>query len=171
MKNAALTFKSKIYKLEHLVGMHYIEVPKKKVEELGGKFNVRLVCKINDTLMFQCGIVALGGGKAYISINATRMKKAKLKVGDTVIVILKKDPSKYGMEMSEELKELLIQDVDGRKRFAGLIAGKQRYIIFYVQQVRSPHLRLKRALMLINNLKKTKPGKESFREILGMDKP
>lgn len=165
----SIKFDTKIYRLEYLVGMHYFEIPASIVKKLGGKFNVRLVCTVNGKLSFQCGLVALGKGKGYISINAARMKKMGLKFKDEVSLELKKDESKYGMNVSEELAEVLKQDKEGNRRFKMLTPGKQRYIIHYVNTVKSSQLRIDRALLLITNLKKTKEGKETFREMLGLD--
>lgn len=168
-KEAEITYKSKIYKLEHLVGMHYFEVPPDIIDKLGGKFKMRLLCTINGKLTFQGGLMALGNGSAYISINMTRLKKLGLKFKDTVTVSLKKDESEYGMPLSEELKELLEQDEEGMRRFKMLTPGKQRYIIHYVNTVKNSQLRIDRAILLITNLKKTKEGKESFRAMLGLE--
>lgn len=168
-KTKEIIYKSKIYKLEHLVGMHYFEVPPEIIDQLGGKFKMRLLCTINNKLTFQGGLVALGNGSGYVSINASRLKKLGLKFNDAITVSLKKDYSEYGMEMSEELKELLAQDVEGMRRFNMLTPGKQRYIIHYVNTVKSSQLRINRAILLITNLKKTKEGKESFRAMLGLE--
>jgi hypothetical protein len=43
----------------------------------------------------------------------------------------------------------------------------QRYILNYVNTVKSPQLRVGKAFMLISNLKNLTPGKETFKEILG----
>jgi hypothetical protein len=43
----------------------------------------------------------------------------------------------------------------------------QRYIIHHADGVKSPQLRIERALMMIENLKKLPVGKEEFRRILG----
>ena len=71
-KETEITYKTKIYKLEHLVGMHYLEVPPDIIDKLGGKFKMRLLCTVNNKLTFQGGLVALGNGSGYISINMGR---------------------------------------------------------------------------------------------------
>ncbi|MBC5994715.1 YdeI/OmpD-associated family protein [Pontibacter cellulosilyticus] len=162
-----IKYKAHINKLAHLVGMHYVEVPQEVVQQLGGKYNVRLLCTVNDSLTFQGGIVALGNGSGYISINSKRLKQLALQAGSEVWVKLEKDESKYGMEVPEELEELLQQDAEGKKRFDGLTPGRQRYIIHYVAGVKTSQLRIERAILLIENLKKLPVGKESFREMLG----
>ena len=166
---SVISFNTPIRRLEHLVGMHYLEVPRELVEQLGGKFNMRLLCTVNGALTFQGGLVALGQGNAYISINNKRLKQLGVRHGDVVQVALEEDKSQYGMEVPEELAELLLQDDAGRDRFSRLTPGRQRYIIHYVASVKSSQLRVDRAILLIENLKRLPPGKESFREMLGLE--
>ncbi|UII32107.1 YdeI/OmpD-associated family protein [Fulvivirga ulvae] len=162
-----IKFKTTIGQLDYL-NMKYLEVPKEVVDAFG-TLKIRLVCTVNNSLNFQCGLMALGEGKAYISINAKRMKELGVKLGDEVHVALKKDDSKYGMDVPEELAELLKQDYEGKHRFDKLTPAMQRYIIYHVSGVKSPNLRLDRAIMLIENLKKSVEGKETFRFLLGKD--
>ena len=125
-----------IQKLEHLVGMRYLEVPADIIKKLGGKFNVRLLCTVNNAITFQGGLVALGEGSGYISLNLKRMKEIGVKDGELVRVTLNADESKYGMEVPTELKELFKQDKEGKKRFDRLSPGRQRYVIHYVSSVK-----------------------------------
>jgi hypothetical protein len=150
--------------------MHYLEVPQEVVQQLGATFNVRLCCTVNSSLTFQCGLVALGQGMGYISINSKRMKELGVRNGDIVTVALEKDESDYGLEMPPELTELLQQDEEGMARFRLLTPGRQRYIIHYVSAVKSSQLRIDRAILLIENLKRLSKGKESFRDMLGLKK-
>lgn len=170
MADQVVYFKTQIYRLKHLINVHYLEVPKEVIQKLGGKLKVRLHCTINHSLTFQCGLMALGDGAAYISINAKRIKELGLKEKDEISVMLKKDNSPYGMEMPAELSELFKQDIEGKSRFDLLSPGKQRYIILYVSSVKNTQLRIYRAILLIENLKALPVGKESFREMLGIQK-
>jgi uncharacterized protein YdeI (YjbR/CyaY-like superfamily) len=97
------------------------------------------------------------------------LKELGLTIGDWVEVSLNPDNSKYGMPVPEELEELLHQDPEGERRFEMLTPGRQRYIIHYINQVKSSQLRIDRALLLIGNLKKLPEGKEDFRGMLGLD--
>lgn len=169
MQKFKIQYHIQIKKLEHLVSMRYLEVPPSIIKKIGGKFNVRLLCTVNNAITFQGGIVALGNGSGYISFNLKRMKEVGVKDGDVVQVLLKPDPSKYGMEVPPELLELFKQDKDGKKRFDRLTAGKQRYIIHYVSTVKNSQKRIDRAILLIENLKKLPEGKESFRAMLGLE--
>lgn len=162
-----IVFKSKIECLDYMANMRYLLIPNDIVMQLGGSFSLRLWCTANEKIKWQCGLTALGNGDAYISLNAQRLKQLKAKPGDEVMISLEKDDSEFGLEVPEELKELLEQDPEGNKRFHQLVAGKQRYIIRVIAGVKSSHLRVERAVALIGNLKRLTPGKESFKDILG----
>ncbi len=165
-----IKFTTRVQPLEHLK-MTFIEVPKEIVVKLGGVMNQRLQCTVNKTVTWQCGLVAYKKGSGYISLNKKILKELNAGVGTEVDVSLMKDTSKYGMTMSEELKSLLKQDKEGSRRFHLLAPGKQRYIIYYVSQVKSSQLRIDRAIKLIENLKKLPIGKETFAKVLGSAKP
>jgi len=162
-------FTSEIFVLKHLMNIAYIEIKPAVIKKIGG-LNTRVLCKINDHDFFQAGMVALGEGKAYISINQKRLKAFHVKIGDKVKVTLQPDSSEFGMEIPIELETLLAQDEEGLHRFNLLTPGKQRYIINYVSTVKSEQLRIERAILLLSNLKKLPVGKESFREMLGLEK-
>ncbi|MBO6622174.1 MAG: YdeI/OmpD-associated family protein [Balneola sp.] len=146
--------------------MNIVVIPKAMVEELGG-LGTRLLCSVNEFEEFHCGMVAYGEGQGYISLNKKRLKIFGANLGDEVSLELRHDQSKYGMEMPEELEALLEQDGDGARLFEALSDGKKRYIIHYVDSVKSSQLKIDRAIMLINNLK-TMGGKFDFRHLLGM---
>lgn len=160
-----IKFKSKIKKLEHLSG-HYIDVPAPVVKRIGGISKQRWICNVDESLTWQCGIVAHKQGAGYVLLNQKLMKKGDLAVGQSVVVELKEDKSDFGMTVPEELREVLSQDKEGKSRFEALVAGKRRYIIYYVGQVKSPQLRVERAVRCITNLKGLPKGRESFVGIL-----
>jgi hypothetical protein len=162
---AAINFKSKICKLEHLAG-HYIDIPASVVKKAGGIGKQRFVCTVDNGMTWKCGLVAHKAGGGYILLNKKQMQMGKFNVGQVVNVFLKKDTSQYGMDVPAELKEVFAQDEIGKERFDNLVPGKRRYIIYYVNQVKSADLRIERAVRLIANLKKLPQGKETFAGIL-----
>lgn len=164
-----IDFTSEIFVLKHLMNTAYIEIKPAVIKKIGG-LNTRVLCSINKNDFFQAGMVALGEGKAYITINQKRLKAFQVKIGEKVNVTLQPDSSEFGMEIPVELETLLAQDEEGLHRFNLLTPGKQRYIINYVSTVKSEQLRIERAILLISNLKKLPVGKESFREMLGLEK-
>jgi hypothetical protein len=159
-----IKFKSKIKKLEHLSG-HYLDVPAAVVKKIGGISKARWICTVG-SLSWQCGLVAHKAGAGYILLNQKLMKKGGLEEGATADVELRKDQSKFGMTVPKELTELFAQDKEGKSRFEALVPGKRRYVIYYVNQVKSAQLRVERAVRCIDNLKKLPKGKESFKGIL-----
>lgn len=161
-----ISFKTHIDKLSYLKTF-YLEIPAPIVKKIGDIGKVRLLCEVNKQITFQCGLMSLPEGKAYISINSKRMKELGVGNGDTVAVILTEDTSEFGVDVTEELTELFKQDPEGKRRFDLLKPGMQRYILNFVNTVKSPQLRVDKAFMLITNLKNLTPGKETFKEILG----
>lgn len=79
--------------------MNYLDVPKSVIKKLGRSFNQRLICTVNKRFSWPCGLVALGNGHAYISLNRKILKKLGVSTGAEVNVALEKDTSKYGMTM------------------------------------------------------------------------
>lgn len=168
-----ITYESQIDHLEKL-RLYYVEIPysiliQTKSEEDKTVYTQRFLIRLNDCEPWQAGVVSLGNQTGYITVKTSILKKLNLALGSKVFVSLKKDESEFGMPVSEELQEILLQDSEGELRFRKLPLGKQRYIIYYVNQVKSSEKRIERSLMLITNLKKCIPGKESFREILGKE--
>lgn len=164
-----INFTTHIHRLEYLLNVRYLEIPPEIVDQLGGISKQRLLCTVNDTLTFQCGMVALGEGKGYITLNKKQLKSLGVDLGDEVRVSLKPDNSKYGMDVPAELEEWLSQDTAARERFDGLSPGKQRYIIYYVSGVKSPQKRMERTALLMENLKRMPEGMFSFRFLLGKE--
>ncbi len=164
-----LTYSIRVDLLPHFTGMHYLEVPATVVKKLGGKLPIRLICTVNGAVSFNCGIVTLGEGKGYITINKARLKQLGVSKGDVVEVALTKDESEYGMEVPEELTELLQQDPEGEAKFMALTKGKQRTLIHWISTIKNSQLRIDRALRVVNNLKSLPDGKVNFRQILGYE--
>ncbi len=174
MPNEAISFKSLIHHKTDL-NLHYVEVSSSILEELGkfehGKFNQRIWIQINncEKEKWQGGIVALGGGDGYVTISQARMKKFGVHFGEEVTVHLVKDDSEFGIEVAPEFLAVLESDPEAKQRFDQLKKGFQRYMLYYTIQVKSSEKRVERALMLLNNLKRTTPGKEDFKDLLRKD--
>ena len=166
---SSILFETSIAYLSNL-RLHYLLIPSKILLDLNkgeekGKFNQRVIIRINDSIEWQGGIVALKDGDGYISFSGARMKKLGLERYDEVKVDLKLDDSEYGHEFPVELEELFLQDPAGKERFEMMSKGKQRTIIYYILQAKSSDKRLERSLLYLNNLKLIKPGKETMRAI------
>ncbi len=143
---------------------YHIKVPKAIALHFKEKGNKRVVCTLNDEHSFQCAIMPAGDGVFFININKKIRDHFKLKEGSKLNVFLEPDTSEYGLPFPEELKEVLKQDKAGNKFFDQLTPGKQRNILYYVNQVKNTDLRIQRAMMFIDHLKRNN-GKLNFREL------
>lgn len=169
MADEIISFKSLIYHKKDL-NMHYVEVSSALLDKLG-KFSQRVWIHINnhEKEKWQGGIVALGGGDCYITVSQARMKKFGIHFGEEVEVHLQKDESEFGIEVAPEFLAVLDADPEAKARFDQLKKGFQRYLLYYTIQVKSSEKRVDRAIMLLNNLKRTQPGKENFKDLLRKD--
>jgi len=168
------TFYATIAYLDKL-RLHYIPITEKTLQKLksdtdkGSVYNQRFQITVNDEVSWKAGSVSLGNNKAYITFSAARMKKIGVEKGEKVHVHLKKDTSKYGMDVPEEFTELLQQDEMAKMRFESLSMGLQRAVIYVITQPKSSQKRIDKSLFLMENLKKSPVGKETMRHILGKD--
>ncbi|MCO5144454.1 MAG: YdeI/OmpD-associated family protein [Oligoflexia bacterium] len=169
MKSSIKT-KLKIGHLPNFQGLHILKIPAKTVTLLGGRTNLRVMIRLNKEIEFHAGFMPLGKGESYIMLSKARMKPLGLQYGDTVDVEIKKDQSKYGLPMPEELQTVLDLDTEASTRFENLSAGKKRTIIHYVGNVKNTDKRIERALFLMENLKILPEGKELIQKILGLKK-
>lgn len=88
----------------------------------------------------------------YILVSKKFTQKLNLVVGTALTVELQKDESTYGMEMPEELSEMLNQDPLTNDYFHNLTPGKQRNLIYLVTQVKSTKSRMAKALAIADHL-------------------
>ena len=145
---------------------HFLRFEKDLVAPFGFKGGIRrVVCTLNGTETIQCALLPAGNGTQYcISLNKKIRDKLRLAVGDTVLVGLTRDESKYGLPMPEELQEVLHQDDEGNELFQALTNGKQRTILYYVAKYKDIDRRIGSALIIIEHLKNN-AGKIDYRKL------
>lgn len=169
----SVRFKTSIDLLSSLK-LFYVLIPSEVLTKLNngeekGKFNQRVIIRVNDLLEWNGGVVALREGNGYITISKARMKQLNVEQYDEVSVVLTKDDSEFGHTFPEELQEVFRQDPEAEQRFRGMSPGKQRTIIYYILQVKSSEKRIERSWTFMNNLKLITPGKETMRGIFGKE--
>lgn len=173
MKTREYKYETPVRRLESLK-LFYVEIPLAALEyfstpETKNIYSQRLMISLNGGAPWHGGVVSLGNQTGYISVKGKILKDLKVHEEDVVQVTLTEDTSEYGMEVPEEFTEVLRQDPEAEERFLALPMGKRRYIIYYIQQVKSSVKRIERSWFLMNNLKKLPLGKEEFRGMLGKD--
>lgn len=159
-----MQFESQLQKTDAAIYYYNILVPDEVVAHFTTKDVKRFICTLNNTERFHCALLHTGDGQRYIIINKELRKKLGLDVGTPVLAKLEEDTSEFGMEMPEELGELLRQDDEGNAHFRALTPGKQRNLIHIVASVKSPHIKLRRAFVINNHLK-IHNGKLDFKQL------
>lgn len=124
--------------------------------------NRRVMCTLNEQHEFHAALMPNGKGGFFININSEIRKKLKLGEDAELHVQLKKDRSKYGIHLPEEMKELLLVDEEGSAFFHKLTPGKQRSLLHVIGKPKSSDIRLKKAVVVLDHLK-TNNGKLDFR--------
>lgn len=142
---------------------HHLPVP----EDIARLFiegdNRRVICRVNDFPAYHAALMKCID-YWYILINKALKDKMGISEGDAVQVRLEKDTTEYGHEMAEELQTLLDQDEEGNLFFQSLTKGKQRSLIYIVNQVKNPQSRLNKALAIVHHLKEAK-GSLDFKRL------
>ena len=154
--------------------MHYIAIKRDILLEINEQqeenlYNQRLNIEINGSVRWQAGCVALGNNMAYITVSQARMRQLNIEKEDEIEVVVSKDTSEFGMEVPEELLAIFAADSLYKTSFDQLPKGTQRYIIYYILQVKSSQKREERALLMMNNLVNNREKKINFRILLGKE--
>lgn len=168
-----VSFESEIRALSWL-NYWFIELTPEILAQLPGRsekgdFNQRLLITLDNTISWQGGVLALGEGSGLITVQQNRLKQIGKTLGDSVFVQLIKDESEFGAEVPDEIMEYWEQVPETKIRFDKLTPGMKRYILNYVSTVKSPIKRSERTHLLLSNLLKAPPGKETFRFLLGKE--
>jgi len=159
------TFKTTLNKFEDspLWGFHFM-IPLEIATQYITKKDKRVICQINGDFKFHCALMSDGKGQYFIMINKNNKKKLELVQEQIVELTLEKDNSKYGMEMPEELSELLLIDEIGNDLFHKLTPGKQRALIHLVAKNKKIETRINKALVIVDYLKGCQ-GKLDFKDL------
>ena len=134
-----------------------------------GDFNQRLIIRLDDKVEWQAGVLALGDGEGMITVQQKRVAELGKRLNDTVEVSLCKDDSEFGTDIPEEILEYWEQVPETKERFDALSMAMKRYILNYINTVKSPVKKAERTHLLMSNLLKAPKGKEHFRQLLGKE--
>jgi hypothetical protein len=132
---------------------HHVIIP----NEVVAKFDAlpskrRVLCTINDEITIHASLIPNGKGEFFIMFNKKIRDKLFIREGCFVDVTLAPDESEYGMPMPDEFRACLNQDPEGEKVFEELTPGKQRSLIYVVSKVKSPNLKMRKAIVIVTHL-------------------
>ena len=159
-----MEFTASLQKFDNDLWYYYIDVPDEVAEKFIDGDDRRVICTLEGKVSFHCAVMAGGSAGYFINVNNERRKKLGLVLGQLVRASLKKDESEYGMPMSEELREVLNQEEEASRYFHALTPGKQRTLIYWTDNVKSPDIRIRRALVMTQHLV-VQQGHVDFRQM------
>ncbi len=102
-------------------------------------------------------------GRFQIMFSKNKQKELGVFPNDYIQLFLRKDSTRYGVEMPEELSEVFYQDPEAHELFKSLSDGACRSIIYGVLRYKTPQRRVELALEVCNRLK---DGIRSGRELV-----
>lgn len=157
MVNSSITnknadFDGVIHPIEGPMIHHVIRVPENICTIFRtGKGAVRILCSINGADEFPCALNPREGN--YVIIASKQLIKThKLLPGAPFKVQIRTDPND-GLELPEELQEVLDQDDFFRSLFDALLPGHKRGLIYYIRSAKSMDTRIKRSLEIAEKIK------------------
>jgi uncharacterized protein YdeI (YjbR/CyaY-like superfamily) len=98
-------------------------------------------------------LLPFGDGVFVLSVNKHWCDTLRLDIGSKVRVGQRKDNSKYGLPVPEELGELFRQDKEGSRLFHALTIGKQRTLLYMIGSSRAPEARAWKASIIVRHLR------------------
>lgn len=131
-------------------GYYYFMVTAATANAFTHQHKTRLICTIDKTLTFQCGLNHLGDGNFFIIISTNKVKELKKKIGDKIDITLQEDPNPLGVEIPEVLTALLDQDEDLKKKYDQFTMGKKRSVIHAMTRLKDMDKQISMALKIIN---------------------
>ena len=148
-----MRFKAKLEKENYYDLYHsFFYVPEEVAAALIDEHSKRVVCTVNGTEKYHCAIHNDGMGGHRIMLNQQRCKKLGLVRGELLDIELEKDTSEYGVQMSDELREVLDQNPDADRIFHSLTKGMQRTLIYWSDNVKSSEIKIRRAIVMTDHL-------------------
>jgi autonomous glycyl radical cofactor GrcA len=158
-----MQFETVLQKMDSLLWGGFIVVPQDIAEPLIEDGKRRVICTLDEVMVFQCAIMR-ANGLYFINVGKPIRQKFKLKVGQKLNIKLSKDESEYGMEMAEEFEALLNQDALFSAQFHALTPGKQRSLMYIVLKLKSSEKRIIKSLAIAEHLADCN-GKLDFKEL------
>jgi hypothetical protein len=141
-----------------------VRVPDSIAQKLVDPKSRRVVRTLNGSAEHQCALLPFGNGVFVLSVNRQLCDTLHLEIGSKVRVGLRKDKSKYGLPVPEELEELFRQDKVGHRLFHALTIGKQRTLLYIIGTSRTSDARAWKASIILRHLHENN-GTIHYREL------
>ena len=157
-------FTTQVSRLSSRVYDHHLPVPDFVVDIVKKEWKAkRLIAMLDSSIEHRCALMP-AGDYYYILLNKEIRNKLKASSTDQILVTVKPEEAKYGMEVPLEWQELLDQDPETKKYFELLTPGKKRNLLHIMNKVKSDRLRLEKSIIISEHLKRNK-GTLDFKQL------
>jgi len=127
-------------------GYFYLKIDAEIINQFAHKRSTRVICTINNSVSYRCGLNHLGDGNFYVILAGKYLKELNKELGEEVDYLIEEDPDQLGLEMPEVLSVLLEQDAEAKSIFDKITNGKKRSLIFSIQKTKNIDKQIKSAL-------------------------
>lgn len=156
--SSVVSFSAHLESVDGPMVHHVIIIPDDIAKQfIKGKGSVRILCSIGDKPEFPCALIPRHG--RYVIIASLKLiKENNLFIGSALNMSIRTDPGN-GLELPEELSEVLAQDDFAYKAYTALNDGGKRGYIYYIRQGKSVETRIKRSFEIAEKVKQRHSGK------------
>ncbi|MDF1694621.1 MAG: DUF1905 domain-containing protein [Saprospiraceae bacterium] len=147
------SFQTVVSKYNDSLWPFHLKVPADIYRSFADKKIKRVLMQINDNEKIHAGFMPEGNGKYFLKLSKDIMKQQELALNQTISVKIEEDKTRYGMPISEEMKELLELDPDGEVLFHKLTPGKIRSLLHIVNKFKSSDKRIEKSVIILEHLK------------------
>ncbi len=132
-------------------GYYFLKIMEGVVNQFKNGKHTRLICTVDQTLAFSCGLNHFGDGNFFIILSTKKVKDLGRSVGDSIAFELRQDPNPLGVDLPEVLTILLEQDERLKQKFESLTPGKKRSLVHAVSRIKDIDKQVEKASALLNN--------------------
>ena len=147
------TFQTIVAKFDDSLWGYHLKVPDDIYQSFAEQKIKRVLMQINNSEKLHAGFMPEGNAKYFLMLSKDLMKRLQLAGGQSVNVFIEEDTTRYGMPISDEMKELLELDPEGEVYFHKLSAGKIRSLLHFVNKYKSSDKRIEKSVIIIEHLK------------------
>lgn len=130
-------------------GYYYLRVAADLVDTWEKKRATRLVCTLDETVSYSCGLNHMGDGDFFVIIAGRHLKKLDKDLGDPLDYQLDLDPNPLGVPVPEVLTVLLAQDTEAEASYEQLTDGKKRSLIHRIKPIKDLDLQVQTILNIL----------------------
>ncbi|MFA6946844.1 MAG: YdeI/OmpD-associated family protein [Pedobacter sp.] len=157
--SSTVSFSAHLESVDGPMVHHVIIIPDDVAKQfIKGKGSVRILCSIGDKPEFPCALIPRHG--RYVIIASLKLiKENNLFIGSALSMSVRTDPGN-GLELPEELSEVLAQDDFAYQAYTTLNDGGKRGYLYYIRQGKSVETRIKRSFEIAEKLKQRHGGRQ-----------